>query len=83
MNVHAVNDVRQPDIHTAEPFVSETRCFEIEIAAKLKKYISSGIDQIPTELIQAGCKTFLLLFGTRKNFQKSRRNLLFYLIIGL
>jgi hypothetical protein len=50
LNVHRVSDVRQIEIHTAEPLVP----FEVEIAiAKLKKYKSSGSDQIPAELIQA------------------------------
>jgi hypothetical protein len=39
-------------IHTTEPIVAEPYSFEIEIAiAKFKRYKSSGIDQIPAELI--------------------------------
>jgi hypothetical protein len=46
----AFRDVRQIEIHTAEPLIPG-----IEIAiAKLKRYTLRGSDQIPTELIQAG-----------------------------
>jgi hypothetical protein len=55
LNVHGVNDVRQTKVHTAEPLVSERSSSEVEIAIeKFKKYKSSGIDQIPAELIEAG-----------------------------
>jgi hypothetical protein len=58
LNVHRVSDVRQIEIHTAEPLVPEPSPFEVEIAiAKLKKYKSPGSDQIPAELIQAGGET--------------------------
>jgi hypothetical protein len=54
LNVHGVNDVRQTEIHTAEPLVPEPSSSEVEIAIeKMKKYKSPGIDQIPAELIQA------------------------------
>jgi hypothetical protein len=55
LNVHAVHDARQMDIHTAEPLVPEPSLIEFEIAfGKLKSYKSPGIDQIPSELIKAG-----------------------------
>jgi hypothetical protein len=58
LNVHGVNDVRQTEIHTAEPLVPEPGSSEIEIVIeKLKRYKSPGIDQIPAELIQAGGNT--------------------------
>jgi hypothetical protein len=58
LNVHRVSDVRQIEIHTAEPLVPEPSPFEVEIAsAKLKKYKSPGSDQIPAELIQSGGET--------------------------
>jgi len=31
-NVHGVNDVRQTEIHTAEPLVLQPSAFEIELA---------------------------------------------------
>jgi hypothetical protein len=55
LNVHGVHDVRQMDMHTAEPLVSEPSLVEVEIAiGKLKSYKSPGTDNIPTELIKAG-----------------------------
>jgi hypothetical protein len=55
LNIHGVNDVRQTEVHTAEPLVSEPSAFEVEMATeKLKRHKSPGIDQIPTELIKAG-----------------------------
>jgi hypothetical protein len=54
LNVHNVSDVRQIEVHTAEPLVPFPSRLEIEIAIpKLKKYKSPGSDQIPAELIQA------------------------------
>jgi hypothetical protein len=54
LNVHGVKDVRQTEIHTAEPFVPEPSSSEVESAIeKLKRYKSPGTDQIPAELIQA------------------------------
>jgi len=32
LNVHGVNDIRQTEIHTAEPLVPQSRAFEIELA---------------------------------------------------
>ena len=32
LNVHGVNDVRQTEIHTAEPLVPDPTAFEFEIA---------------------------------------------------
>jgi len=52
LNVHGFNDVRQTEIHTAEPLVPEPSAFEFELAIeKEKNHESSGIDQIPRELI--------------------------------
>jgi len=57
-NVHGVSDVRQTEIHTAEPLVSEPRAFEVEmVLKKLKKQRSPGIDQIQAELFKAGSRT--------------------------
>jgi hypothetical protein len=43
LNVHGVHDVRQMDIHTAEPLVPEPSLVEVEIAiGKLKSYKSPG-----------------------------------------
>jgi hypothetical protein len=58
LNVQGVHDVRQMDIHTAEPLVPEASLFEVEIAiGKFKSYKSPGTDHIPAELIKAGGET--------------------------
>jgi hypothetical protein len=55
LKVHGDNDVKQTEIHTADPLVPEPSAFEFEMAVeKLKRYKSPGIDQIPAELIKAG-----------------------------
>jgi hypothetical protein len=60
VNVHKVSDVRQTEVHMAEPLVPGPSRLEVEIAiAKLKKYKSPGSDQIPAELIQAGGEMLL------------------------
>ena len=57
-NVHDVSNVRQAEIHTAEPLVSEPSAFEVEMAfGKLQGHQSPGTDQIPAELIKAGDRT--------------------------
>jgi hypothetical protein len=58
LNVHEVHDVRQMDIHMAEPLIPEPSLVKVEIAiGKLKGYKSLGTDQIPTEFIKAGGET--------------------------
>jgi molecular chaperone GrpE (heat shock protein) len=58
LNVHRVHDVRQMDIHMAEPLVPKPSLVKVEIAiGKLKSYKSPGTDQIPAELIKAGGET--------------------------
>ena len=55
LNVHRGNDVRQTEIHTAEPTVPEPSAVEVEMTVeKRKRHKSPGIDQIPAELIKAG-----------------------------
>jgi hypothetical protein len=49
-----VGDVRQTEIHTAEPLVLDPSPFQDKITiTKLKRYKPSGSDQILPELIQA------------------------------
>jgi hypothetical protein len=58
LNVHRVSDVRQIEIHTAEPLVPDPGPFEVEMTTlMLKRYKSPGSDQILAELIQAEGKT--------------------------
>jgi hypothetical protein len=57
--VHNVNDVRQLEVHMAEPLSGSSRLV-VEIAiAKFKKYKSAGTYQIPAELIEAGGETLM------------------------
>ena len=82
MNVHGVSDVRQAEIHTAEPLVPEPSVLELELAIeKLKSRKSPGIDQMPAELIKTGVAQFAvrfinlsLLFGIRRNCLESGRS---------
>jgi hypothetical protein len=60
LNEHNVSDVRQIEIHTAEPLVSDTSHLEVDISiANLKKCKSPGSDQILAELIEAGGETLV------------------------
>jgi hypothetical protein len=84
LNVHGVYDVRQMDIHTAEPLIPEPSLVEVEIAiGKLKGYKSPGTDQILAKLIKAGDETLYseihrltCSVWIRRNFHSSGRNLL-------
>ena len=58
LDVFGVNEVRQTEMHTAEPLVTVPSASEVEVAIEeLKRHKSPGIDQTPAELITAGCKT--------------------------
>ena len=58
LNVHGVSEVRQAEIHTAEPLVPEPTALDVELAIeKLKSHKSPGNDQILAELIKAGGRT--------------------------
>jgi hypothetical protein len=55
LNVHGFNDVRQTEIHTAEPLAPESSASKVDLGIeKLKSHKSPGIDQIPAKLIKAG-----------------------------
>jgi hypothetical protein len=52
--VRNVSDIRQIEVHMAEPLVPGPCYLEVEIAiTKLREYKSPGSDRIPAELIQA------------------------------
>jgi len=58
LNLHGVDDVRQAEIHTAEPLVPEPSASDVELAIeKLKSHKSPGIGQISAELMKAGGRT--------------------------
>jgi hypothetical protein len=54
-------DIRQTEIHEAEPFMPEPRAAEVGIR-KMKRYKAPGSYQIPAELIQAGGKHCILRY---------------------
>jgi hypothetical protein len=82
LNVHGVSDVRQTEIYTAEPLVTEPSAFEVQMAiGKLQGHQSPGTDQIPAEFIKAGGRTvcfdilnLLLLFRIRRNCLRNGRS---------
>jgi hypothetical protein len=74
--VHNVSNVRQLEVHTAEPLVPGSSRLEVEIAtAKLKKYKSPGSDQIPAELIQAGGEILLSVIHKLINYVWNKEQL--------
>jgi hypothetical protein len=80
--VFNVSNVRQIEVHTAEPLIPDVSPLEVEIAiAKLKRYKSPGSDEIPAEVIQKEGKYYclrstilLITFGIRKNCLISGRS---------
>jgi hypothetical protein len=84
LNVHNISDVRQIEVHMAEPSVPGPSHLKVEIA-KMKKYKSPGSDEIPAELMKQEAKYYclqstnsLILFGIRKNCLITGRTLLLY-----
>jgi hypothetical protein len=58
LNVHRIHDVRQMDMHMAEPLMLEPNIVKVEISIeKLKRYKSLGTDHIPAELIKTEGET--------------------------
>ena len=89
LNIHGVNDVRQTEIHTAEPLLPEPSAFEVALAIeKQKSHKSPGIDQIPAELIKAGGRTIcyeihkiIISIWNKENCLRSGRSRSLYLSI--
>ena len=74
LNVHVVDDVRQAEIHTAEPLVPKPSAFEVELAIeKLKSHKSPGIDQIPGQFVVRFIN-LLFLFGIKRDCLKNGRS---------
>jgi hypothetical protein len=54
LNAFGVSDIRQTEMHVAEPLVSEPSPFKVEISVeKLRRYNLPGSDQISSVMIQA------------------------------
>jgi hypothetical protein len=89
LNVHGIKDVRQTEMHTAEPLVLEPSASEFEMAIEnLKKHKSPGIDQIPAELIKVGGRTIcseihklINSIWNKRNCLSSQRSQSLYLFI--
>jgi hypothetical protein len=56
-NVHGISDVKQTEIHTAEPLVPKPSAFELQIIIKLKRHELPCVDKIPAELIKVRGRT--------------------------
>ena len=86
LNVHGVNDIRQIEIHTAEPLVPEPSVSEVELnTEKLKRHKLPGTDQILEEIIKEGVEQFalrsihlLILFGISRYCLRSGRSPSFF-----
>ena len=58
LNILGVNDIRQEEIHTAEPLVPEPSAFDVELTiGSLTSHKSPDVNQIPAEVIKAGGRT--------------------------
>jgi len=76
LNVLGVNDAGQTEIHTAEPLVPEPSAFWFGMATgKLKRHESTGIDQMPAELIKAGGRTILSQINKLINLIQNKEEL--------
>jgi hypothetical protein len=77
LNVHGIHNVRQVDIHMAEPFVSEPGLVKVEIAiGKLKRYKSLGTDQILAKLIRAGGETLCSIWNKEELPQQWKESII-------
>jgi len=55
--IHGISEVRQTEIHTAEPIAPEPCVFEFEMSIEnIKGHKSTGVDQVPTESIKEGVR---------------------------
>jgi hypothetical protein len=84
LKVHGVNNVRQTEIHTAEPLGHELRSFDVEITTEK----SPGTDHIPGGFIQEGDETYILRstnslvsIWSKEELSKQWKSLLLYLFI--
>jgi hypothetical protein len=48
LNVHEANDVRQAEVHKAQPLVPEPNAFKVEMTIEnLKRHTSTSTDHVP------------------------------------
>jgi len=89
LNIHGVNDVRQTEIHTAEPLVSEPSAAEFQLAIeKVKSHKSPGLVKYRQNWLKQGIRQFavgfiklLFLFVIRRNYLRIGRSRSQYLSI--
>jgi hypothetical protein len=75
MYKYRANNIRCKEKYTGEPLVPGSWPSEAEIPiANLKNYKSPRTDQIPSELIQAGCETLVGSILIKKNGLGSGRS---------
>ena len=56
--MHEGIDIRQTEIHKAEPLVPQPSAFEVQMAIeKPRRHKSPGVDKTPAKLIKAGERT--------------------------
>jgi hypothetical protein len=74
--VYNVSDIRQIEVHTAEPLVPGLSSLKVELAiVKLKRCKYPGIDQIPAELFQSGGKILLSVIHKLINSVRNKEEL--------
>jgi hypothetical protein len=75
--MHIVSDIRQIEIHTAEPLVPGPSHLEVEIPiAKFEKYKFPGSDQFSVKLITAGNETLVFVIQKPIDFIWNEEELL-------
>jgi hypothetical protein len=68
-SVHNVNNIRQIEVHTAQPSVRVPSHLEVHASiAKLRKYKSTGSDKIMADLFQAGGQILRNMIPNPPNF---------------
>ena len=79
LNIHGVNDIRQTELHAAEPKVPEPSAFGVELVIEKPEVTShqlQGVEHFALRSIN-----LLILFGIRRNCLWSGRNRSLYLFI--
>jgi len=89
LNVNLSTSHEGSEIHTAESDIPEPSLIEVELAIdKLKRHKATGVDHIPSELIQAGGgklyaeihKLIAIIWNNEKLPQEWKNQLLFQFI---
>jgi hypothetical protein len=74
LNIHEAGGVGQTEMYTTEPFLPRPIASETEVAiGNLERCKSPGIDQIPSELIQAGGETLRSEIHVRIKYDLEQR----------